>query len=735
MSERERPDLPRIGVTPGDAAGVGPEVVGAALAGLPEDVEAVLFATEPVRAAIVRACHAAGGDERRLQFVALPAAGEPAIPGQSSPNSRLDAYHALDALADAASTGTIDAMLTGPVPKAVFAHLPAPPPGQTEFLAGRLAAPRHAMMLAGPRLRVVPVTTHVPLREVASRLSVEAIVDATLAASVELRCVYGIAAPRIGVCGLNPHAGEGGRIGDEEARVVAPAVAVLQRAGLDVRGPLPADTAFRDGYHGGLDLVVAMYHDQALGPLKTVHFAEAVNFTCGLPVPRLSPDHGTAYDIAGKGVAEADSTALALRLACAAARARGPRRAALAALLALGLLLGCRESGPPATGALATPQPAATTAPTPTVTAQAPVAAAPAAATVAAASAAAPAASPGDADALPAGMLAPSSRSEVALGATPLLRIGPDAVVASGRRLLGLRCRHAAADCADATSPPADARLYAELDDRRDAGGGVIILPAVARWARGAGALTVAVVPDRRLSLRTLHEVFQTLRTVGCIPVLAARGTVEAGDGWVLHYPDADAPETLPEVAAGAAAVPADVHALLVEVDRDGNSVAMLRDGGGLMRRPTRDLGALRTRLDGIWAARPDLGAVTLDVGDGATVSQLYAAVQAVRDPCTRDEAGTCVAPRRAGHAASWVLRGDAAWSDGADDPIRAGTPAPLPAPPELQRARANLEKPASPRADPVQPADFRPRDMHTLQPLDLRARIAPRAPVPGARP
>jgi 4-hydroxythreonine-4-phosphate dehydrogenase len=311
----------------GEAAGIGPEVILAALAELPGEVHAELFVAAPELDGVARRLAALPAAARaRIATRAVAAAGAPATPGESTPASRAHAFAALAALADAAVAGRLDAMLTGPSPKAIFAALRPAPPGQTEYLAGRLGATRFAMMLAGPRLRVVPVTTHLPLREVAGALRVETIVAAAAAAAAELRAVWELAAPRVGVCGLNPHAGEGGRLGDEEGRVIAPAIAALRAEGVDARGPLAADTAFRDGFQGGLDVVVAMYHDQALGPLKTVHFADAVNFTCGLRVPRASPDHGTAYDIAGRGRADPASACAALALACRAARAR--RRAA-----------------------------------------------------------------------------------------------------------------------------------------------------------------------------------------------------------------------------------------------------------------------------------------------------------------------------------------------------------------------------------------------------------------------
>ncbi len=317
---------PRIGVTLGEAVGIGPEVIVEALATLPPDVSATVYSQAAVWE--VARERLAGSVRPRVRFVAVASSGGERLPGHSDAQSRFDAFVALEALADAAVAGDIDAMLTGPVPKAIFIHLPAPPAGQTEYLAARLGARRFAMMLAGPRLRVVPVTTHLPLRRVADVLTTEAIFEASMAAEADLRAVFGMAAPRLGICGLNPHAGEGGRFGDEEARLIAPAIAALRAAGVDAVGPLAADTAFRAGYLGEFDAIVAMYHDQALGPLKTVHFADAVNFTCGLPVPRVSPDHGTAYDRAGQGSADPQSAIAALALACRAARARQRAEAA-----------------------------------------------------------------------------------------------------------------------------------------------------------------------------------------------------------------------------------------------------------------------------------------------------------------------------------------------------------------------------------------------------------------------
>ncbi len=316
--------LPRIGVTLGDAAGIGPEVMLQALVhtNLQARNRVAVYVAAELEPWLRTACDRfgllddepgadgqSGVDGPGLQLRTVPAevpvVGESLPqPGRSTVESRSQAFRALSELADRAIAGDLDVMVTGPVPKGIFDHLTPRPPGQTEFLAARMQAPRFAMMLAGPRLRVVPVTTHVALRDVAQLLTTDKIVNCGLAAADALVRWLGIAAPRLAVCGLNPHAGEGGRLGDEEARIIIPAVAELARLGIDVEGPLVADSVFYRAMTGRYDAVLCMYHDQALGPLKTVHFHDAYNLTCGLPVPRISADHGTAYDIAGKGIAD-----------------------------------------------------------------------------------------------------------------------------------------------------------------------------------------------------------------------------------------------------------------------------------------------------------------------------------------------------------------------------------------------------------------------------------------------
>jgi 4-hydroxythreonine-4-phosphate dehydrogenase len=186
-------------------------------------------------------------------------------------------------------------------------------PGHTEMLAARFGVPDVVMMFAGPKMRVALATVHVPLADVARTLTTARIAKTIGLLAASLVRDFGIAAPRIGVVGLNPHAGEGGMLGLEDRDVIAPALAAL--ATLHVFGPLVPDAAFRDHLHGRYDALVAMYHDQGLIPVKLVDFDEAVNVTLGLPIVRTSPDHGTAYDIAGKGVARSISMERALALA------------------------------------------------------------------------------------------------------------------------------------------------------------------------------------------------------------------------------------------------------------------------------------------------------------------------------------------------------------------------------------------------------------------------------------
>jgi 4-hydroxythreonine-4-phosphate dehydrogenase len=223
-------------------------------------------------------------------------------------------------------TGSARAIVTNPVAKSVLYRSGFSEPGHTEYLAALAqqfcgVAARPAMMLWSPELAVVPVTIHVPLREALARLSMELIVETGRIVTRDLQQRFGIARPRLAVTGVNPHAGEDGALGEEDARVVRPAVQQLRRDGIEARGPLPADSLFHAAARATYDVVLAMYHDQALIPIKTLAFDHAVNVTLGLPFVRTSPDHGTAFDIAGSGKADPTSLIAAIRLA---ARLSGP---------------------------------------------------------------------------------------------------------------------------------------------------------------------------------------------------------------------------------------------------------------------------------------------------------------------------------------------------------------------------------------------------------------------------
>jgi 4-hydroxythreonine-4-phosphate dehydrogenase len=209
------------------------------------------------------------------------------------------------------------ALVTAPIDKRACHDVGFEFPGHTEYLAHRAGGAEVAMLLVGERLRVVPVTIHVPLREVAQRLRTEAIVSVGRLLLAALRERFGCARPRVAVLGLNPHAGDRGLFGDEEARIIEPAIEALARehGSAEIVGPVPADAAFAAHDRGRYDAVIAMYHDQGLGPFKLVHFTDGVNMTLGLPFVRTSPDHGTALDIAGRGIADPASMRAAIRIA------------------------------------------------------------------------------------------------------------------------------------------------------------------------------------------------------------------------------------------------------------------------------------------------------------------------------------------------------------------------------------------------------------------------------------
>ena len=309
----------RIGISLGDPAGIGPEVVARALAARPA-IDALVYGDLGVLArAAAQAGVAAPQRHRVLSVTAFtPEEVIAGRPGLASARAQLD-Y--LTAATDAALAGDIAALVTAPISKEWIARAGFTHPGHTEYLAERAGGGEFAMMLAGPRLRVVLATTHLALREVATVLRPDDISTAVFLAARALSRQFGIDRPRIAVAAFNPHAGEAGRFGDEEARLVTPAIdaarARLADAGIaaEVTGPCVPDAVFRQAALGQFDAVVALYHDQGLIPVKLLHFDDAVNITLGLPFIRTSPDHGTAYDIAGTGRARPDSFLAALDLA------------------------------------------------------------------------------------------------------------------------------------------------------------------------------------------------------------------------------------------------------------------------------------------------------------------------------------------------------------------------------------------------------------------------------------
>lgn len=300
--------IPVVAISMGDPLGIGPEVVALALSDL--QVRALI---DPVvfgdRATLERAARLRGVpfEARLVQVGSLPE-------HPSAEQAGAAALSYVERAARAAIAREAHALCTAPLSKKRVSLCAPAFVGHTEHLAGMTRA-RVVMMMAGPRLRVSLATTHVPLAEVPRRLSTEEIAFVATLTARELRDRFGIARPRVSVCGLNPHAGEGGLFGDEEARVVAPAVAAARSEGFDVRGPFPADTLFPQALRGGCDAVVALYHDQGLAPAKLLDFEQTVNLTLGLPFVRTSPDHGTADDIAWQGRSDPTPMISALRLA------------------------------------------------------------------------------------------------------------------------------------------------------------------------------------------------------------------------------------------------------------------------------------------------------------------------------------------------------------------------------------------------------------------------------------
>jgi 4-hydroxythreonine-4-phosphate dehydrogenase len=334
------PERP-LALTLGEPAGIGPDITFAAWRRRAElDLPPFYLLADPsfiarrarltapeTTSVVVEPPEAGAAFDAALPIVdiGVPISAEPGRPDPSSAPAALAAIRraVMDVVGGAAA-----AIVTNPIAKNVLYRSGFAEPGHTEYLA-RLAeqatgvAARSVMMLWSPELAVVPVTIHLPLKEVTAALTAELVYETGIIVERDLRERFGIARPRLAVAGLNPHAGEQGALGDEDFTLVRPAVDRLVAEGIDARGPLPADTLFHEAARARYDVALAMYHDQALIPIKTLAFDHAVNVTLGLPFVRTSPDHGTAFDIAGTGRADPGSLIAALKLAARlAARSR-----------------------------------------------------------------------------------------------------------------------------------------------------------------------------------------------------------------------------------------------------------------------------------------------------------------------------------------------------------------------------------------------------------------------------
>lgn len=326
-------NMPPLALTMGDPAGIGPDITLAlwsnrhALA-LPPFLyigDAQVLRERATRLGLdIAVANAVPEEAARLFPDALPVLScdcpAPVTPGTPDSRNAAAITGAIETAVTLTLAGRTAAIVTNPIAKAVLYDAGFSFPGHTEFLAdlalkatGEEVLP--VMLLAGPKLRSVPVTIHIPLKDVPTALTQELIVETAVITERDLRQRFGITRPRLAIAGLNPHAGETGTIGLEDEAIVRPAVEQLKAAGIDAVGPLPADTMFHDAARATYDVALCMYHDQALIPAKALGFDDSVNATLGLPFIRTSPDHGTAFAIAGKGVAKPDSLLAAIRLA------------------------------------------------------------------------------------------------------------------------------------------------------------------------------------------------------------------------------------------------------------------------------------------------------------------------------------------------------------------------------------------------------------------------------------
>ncbi|QPO13082.1 4-hydroxythreonine-4-phosphate dehydrogenase PdxA [Thalassospira sp. A40-3] len=320
-----------IALTIGEPGGIGPELAIKAWLRRAQDEIAPFCLISPV-SMITQAIARSGTDVplRVIQTIdeatsvfkdALPVleitdSATEVVSGVASPKTASVVIESITKAVELARTGKASAVVTNPIQKSALYEAGFCHPGHTEFLA-ELAGPGTipVMMLANSKLRVVPLTIHIPLKDVPTQLTTELIVERCRITHQSLQNAFGIAKPRLAIAGLNPHAGEDGTMGTEEKTIMAPAVKQLRDEGVDVIGPLPADTMFHEEARANYDVALCPYHDQALIPVKTLDFHGGVNVTLGLPFIRTSPDHGTALDIAGKGIARPDSLIAALKMA------------------------------------------------------------------------------------------------------------------------------------------------------------------------------------------------------------------------------------------------------------------------------------------------------------------------------------------------------------------------------------------------------------------------------------
>ncbi len=322
------PIKPLLGVTMGDPTGVGPEVILKALQSPPPDCRVIVLGDLAVlhetATRLASSLHpyqwqlgdALPTDARQLPVLALSQlAPAERIPGQPTLVGGDASYRYVENGVRLSLDAALDGLVTAPISKALWQATGHAYPGHTELLAALTDTAEVRMMLAGKQLRVILVTTHLPLAQVPHVLSRERIEKTITVAAAHLRRFCGLPQPRLAVAGLNPHAGEAGAFGDEEQRLIQPAVEQARSAGCNVVGPLPADTVFVRAVRGEFDAVICQYHDQALIPLKLLSWEDGVNVTLGLPIIRTSPDHGTALDIAGHNKASPRSMQAALRLA------------------------------------------------------------------------------------------------------------------------------------------------------------------------------------------------------------------------------------------------------------------------------------------------------------------------------------------------------------------------------------------------------------------------------------